>query len=69
MVLTANCSQKLEIQDFSYCLQIPLAYVPRYLGEVDSEVKQGVTLFDDAKNPEMIGMSFTKFKKFRAEAI
>ena len=36
-----------------------MAYVPRYMGNVDTEVKQGVTLLDDAASPADIGKCLT----------
>jgi hypothetical protein len=54
LILTATCSQKLEVQDLSYCLRIPMAFVPKYLGNVDMTVRNGVTLFTDAADPSEI---------------
>ena len=34
--LRAFFSQKLETEDFSYCLRIPMAFVPAYLGPVSN---------------------------------
>ena len=34
--LRAFCSQKLETEDCSYCLRIPMAFVPAYLGPVSN---------------------------------
>ena len=34
--LRAFFSQKLETKDFSYCLRIPMAFVPAYLGPVSN---------------------------------
>lgn len=34
--LRAYCSQKLEIEDLSYCLRIPMTYIPAYLGPVSN---------------------------------
>ena len=31
-VLRAYCSWKLDVEDQSYCLRIPMTYVPGYLG-------------------------------------
>ena len=33
---------------------MPLAYVPAYLGSVDTEIRQGVHLIPDADHPEEI---------------
>ena len=33
-ILSAYCSQKLEIEDESYCYRLPMSYVPAYLGNV-----------------------------------
>ena len=33
-ILSAYCSQKLDIEDESYCYRLPMAYVPAYLGNV-----------------------------------
>ena len=30
------CSQKLEIEDVSYCLRIPMTYVPSYMGQLSN---------------------------------
>jgi hypothetical protein len=35
--------------------RIPLAYVPSYLGSVDSEIRNGVYLLPDSDNPAIIG--------------
>jgi hypothetical protein len=45
LILTAKCSQKLEVVDLSYCLTIPMAYIPRYMGNVDTVVLNGTTLY------------------------
>ena len=34
--LRAFCHQKLELADQSYCLRIPFAYVPAYLGNMSN---------------------------------
>jgi len=34
--LRAFCNQKLELADQSYCLRIPFAYVPAYLGNMSN---------------------------------
>ena len=34
--LCAFCSQKLETEEFSYCLRIPMAFIPAYLGHVSN---------------------------------
>jgi hypothetical protein len=47
LILTAKCSQKLEVQDLSYCLTIPMTYVPKYMGNVDAVVRNGTTLYSD----------------------
>jgi len=50
LILTAQCSQKLNISDLSYSLTVPMAYVPKYMGDVDRFIRTGVTLYDDAPN-------------------
>ena len=45
LILTAKCAQKLEVVDLSYCLTIPMAYIPRYMGNVDTVVLNGTTLY------------------------
>jgi hypothetical protein len=50
LILTAICSQKLDVNDLSYSLMIPMAFVPKYLGNVDTDVRTGVTLFSDAND-------------------
>ena len=30
------CFQKLEIEDLSYCLRIPMVFVPAYMGNVSN---------------------------------
>lgn len=55
MVLQASCSQKLDVEDLSYVFRIPLAYVPAYLGSVDSEIRNGVHLLPDMANPADLG--------------
>jgi hypothetical protein len=47
LILTAKCSQKLEAQDLSYCLNIPMAYIPKYMGHEDKVVRIGTTLYSD----------------------
>lgn len=54
LILTAQCSQKLEISDLSYSLTVPMAYVPKYMGDVDRFIRTGVTLFDDAPDAETL---------------
>jgi len=34
--LRAFCCQKLEIEDYSYCFKLPMAYVPAYMGNVSN---------------------------------
>ena len=34
VTISAFCSQKLEIEDESYCYRLPMAFVPAYLGNV-----------------------------------
>jgi len=48
LILTANCSQKLEVVDLSYCLTIPMAYIPRYMGNLDTVVLNGTTLYEES---------------------
>ena len=48
LILTAQCSQQLDVQDLSYALTVPMAYVPKYMGNVDKFVRTGVTLLSDA---------------------
>ena len=36
--LRVYCSQRLEIEDMSYCLRIPMAYVPAYMGNASNFV-------------------------------
>ena len=33
-VLTVYYYQTLEVEDLSYCLRIPTAYIPKYMGDV-----------------------------------
>ena len=34
--LRAFCSQKLEVEDESYCFRLPMTYVPAYMGPVSN---------------------------------
>jgi len=34
--LRAYCSQKLDLEDMSYCLRIPMTYVPAYMGNASN---------------------------------
>jgi hypothetical protein len=47
VVLRAFCSQKIETEDMSYVFRIPMAYVPSYMGSVETEIRNGVHLFAD----------------------
>jgi hypothetical protein len=49
--LRAFCSQKLDVEDLSYVFRIPLAYVPSYLGNVETEIRNGVYLMPDKNDP------------------
>jgi hypothetical protein len=55
LILRAYCSQKLEVEDLSYVFRIPLAYVPAYLGSVDTEIRNGVYLLPDSDDPASLG--------------
>ena len=55
LVLRAFCSQKLDVEDFSYVFRIPLAYVPAYLGSVDTDIRNGVYLLPDSDDPAALG--------------
>ena len=39
--LRAFCNQKLELNDESYCLRIPMVYVPAYMGNVCNQASVG----------------------------
>lgn len=54
LILTAKCSQKLDVQDLSYCFTIPMAFVPKYMAQVDTDVRTGVTLYSDAEDPDAL---------------
>ena len=34
--LRAYCSQKLELEDMSYCFRLPMTYIPAYMGNVSN---------------------------------
>lgn len=34
--------QSLEIEDLSYCLRVPMAYIPKYMGDVRNYIEKGV---------------------------
>ena len=40
-VLKVHYYQQLEVEDLSYCLRIPMAYIPRYLGNIEGLLKTG----------------------------
>ena len=53
-ILRAFCSQKLEMEDMSYCLRIPLAYVPAYMGNVSNyQMLSGDAQADVATDSEL----------------
>ena len=33
-ILKVHYYQQLEIEDLSYCLRIPMTYIPRYMGNI-----------------------------------
>lgn len=33
-----NYHQELEIEDASYCLRIPMSYIPKYMGDIASYI-------------------------------
>ena len=39
--LTVNYYQKLEIEDLSYCLRIPVTYIPPYMGDIAGYIHSG----------------------------
>ena len=50
--LRAYCSQKLEIDDLSYNLRIPMAYVPAYMGNCTKSCDQASGLLDDEEKKQ-----------------
>ena len=36
VILRAFCSQELELKDMSYCVKIPMMYVPSYMGDASN---------------------------------
>jgi hypothetical protein len=34
--------QHLKIEDLSYCLYVPMTYIPRYMGDIASYINTGV---------------------------
>jgi len=51
--LRAFCNQKLESEDQSYCLRIPIAYVPAYLGPVSNLIGQREVQALAVEDPEL----------------
>ncbi len=41
--LRAICSQQLFMEDLSYCFQLPLTFVPPYMGNIQTYVTKGVS--------------------------
>jgi hypothetical protein len=41
--LRANCTQKLEFDDMSYCFRLPMTFVPSYMGNTSNFVSKGVS--------------------------
>ena len=39
--LTVNYYQKLVIEDLSYCLRIPVTYIPPYMGDIAGYIQSG----------------------------
>ena len=39
--LTVNYYQKLVIEDLSYCLRIPVTYIPPYMGDIAGYIHSG----------------------------
>ena len=41
--LKAICGQKLDFEDLSYCFRLPMAFVPSYMGNMQTYVTKGVS--------------------------
>ena len=52
--LRAFCSQKLDIEDVSYCLRIPMTYVPAYMGPVSNLVSLQEPAAKQGFNPALL---------------
>ena len=56
--LRAFCSQKLELEDMSYCFRLPMTYVPAYMGNVSNlrsvSDENGKAVLDDPEKYQSI---------------
>lgn len=50
--LKVICSQELEVEDFSSCFRLPMAYVPSYMGDLCRDVPYGASISTDADLPQ-----------------
>jgi hypothetical protein len=41
-ILRVYFYSKLEVEDLSYCLRIPMSYVPKYMGDMVEYLERGV---------------------------
>ena len=43
-ILKVHYYQLLPVEDLSYSLRVPVTYIPKYLGNIDSFIKTGAGL-------------------------
>ena len=41
-VLRVFYYQQLDIEDVSYCLKVPMTYIPKYMGNIANYINSGV---------------------------
>ena len=53
-ILRTFCHQKLEVEDFSYCFRLPMAFVPPYMGNACKDILNDPSLSQDPKKFESV---------------
>lgn len=52
--LMAQITHKLEIDDQSYCFDLPMSFIPPYIGDGTSQVVNGVNIVGEGKTSEAL---------------